>query len=276
MNDGYQVNNKLILFIYFLTAQMVSHYAYSLEDKQSDKGYQVLKESIQALNITRNKSIQNKSNLNKYKDSTQYHEYSVFIEFLSYRIDEYCSQISELYDEKKVTGLPCSNSVYNQSYKLDKNSYVTSEEKIESLDDELMKAIGDFDEMLLEEDEKIAQIGRKKIGNESNSSGQYSQENNSDASSSSEQKNKNQSSNSNNENQTSSSDTSKMNKNNTQAKGKGKGKQGGINYERRKLNKTDDDIVARQLKEAAENESNPELKEKLWNEYYKYKQNKVK
>ena len=35
----------------------------------------------------------------------------------------------------------------------------------------------------------------------------------------------------------------------------------------------DDDIVARQLREAAENETDPELKEKLWKEYDEYKGN---
>jgi hypothetical protein len=34
----------------------------------------------------------------------------------------------------------------------------------------------------------------------------------------------------------------------------------------------DDDIVARQLREAAENEQDPDLREKLWEEYRKYKQ----
>jgi hypothetical protein len=34
---------------------------------------------------------------------------------------------------------------------------------------------------------------------------------------------------------------------------------------------TDDDIVARQLREAAEKETDPELKEKLWKEYEDYK-----
>jgi hypothetical protein len=33
----------------------------------------------------------------------------------------------------------------------------------------------------------------------------------------------------------------------------------------------DDDIVARQLREAAEKETDPELKEKLWKEYEEYK-----
>lgn len=37
--------------------------------------------------------------------------------------------------------------------------------------------------------------------------------------------------------------------------------------------KEDDDIVARQLREAAESETDPELKEKLWKEYEEYKKN---
>jgi hypothetical protein len=35
----------------------------------------------------------------------------------------------------------------------------------------------------------------------------------------------------------------------------------------------DDDIVARRLRRAAEQETDPELKEKLWNEYIDYKRN---
>lgn len=36
----------------------------------------------------------------------------------------------------------------------------------------------------------------------------------------------------------------------------------------------DDDIVARQIREAAQNESDPELREKLWDEYRRYKNGK--
>ena len=32
-----------------------------------------------------------------------------------------------------------------------------------------------------------------------------------------------------------------------------------------------DDVVARQIREAAEKETDPELKQKLWDEYRKYK-----
>jgi hypothetical protein len=37
------------------------------------------------------------------------------------------------------------------------------------------------------------------------------------------------------------------------------------------LDTGNDDVVARQLREAAEKETDPELKKKLWEEYRKYK-----
>jgi len=54
------------------------------------------------------------------------------------------------------------------------------------------------------------------------------------------------------------------------SKGEGSGPTGdrGSRY-----SKEDDDIVARQLREAAESETDPELKEKLWKEYEEYKKN---
>ncbi|MGD8962348.1 MAG: hypothetical protein PVH43_07530 [Desulfobacterales bacterium] len=53
---------------------------------------------------------------------------------------------------------------------------------------------------------------------------------------------------------------------------KGKG-QGPKDNRGSRYSKEDDDIVARQLREAAENETDPELKEKLWKEYEDYKKN---
>ena len=47
--------------------------------------------------------------------------------------------------------------------------------------------------------------------------------------------------------------------------------QGASADDRRRADYKDDDIVARQLREAAENETDPELKEKLWKEYEDYK-----
>ena len=45
------------------------------------------------------------------------------------------------------------------------------------------------------------------------------------------------------------------------------------NDRRRSYSEEDDDIVARQLREAAEKETDPDLKEKLWKEYEDYKRN---
>lgn len=53
-----------------------------------------------------------------------------------------------------------------------------------------------------------------------------------------------------------------------------KGGTGSAVNDRRRADYEDDDIVARQLREAAENEPDPELKEKLWKEYEEYKKSR--
>ena len=54
----------------------------------------------------------------------------------------------------------------------------------------------------------------------------------------------------------------------------GQGGQGSSREKQGRASYDDDDIVARQLREAAENETDPELKEKLWKEYEDYKKSK--
>ena len=58
---------------------------------------------------------------------------------------------------------------------------------------------------------------------------------------------------------------------NASQEGSRKEGQGASVDDRRRADYEDDDIVARQLREAAENETDPELKEKLWKEYEDYK-----
>jgi hypothetical protein len=53
--------------------------------------------------------------------------------------------------------------------------------------------------------------------------------------------------------------------------GSRRGGKSGSADDRHRTDYEDDDIVARQLREAAENETDPELKEKLWKEYEEYK-----
>ena len=51
-----------------------------------------------------------------------------------------------------------------------------------------------------------------------------------------------------------------------------KGVEGSGNHPKNRYDPKDDDIVARQLREAAEGETDPELRKKLWKEYEQYKQ----
>ena len=55
----------------------------------------------------------------------------------------------------------------------------------------------------------------------------------------------------------------------SESKGEGKGQT--VTQKRPTHDGHDDDIVARQLREAAEKETDPELKAKLWKEYEEYK-----
>jgi len=52
--------------------------------------------------------------------------------------------------------------------------------------------------------------------------------------------------------------------------------EGAGNHPKNRYDPKDDDIVARQLREAAEEETDPELRKKLWKEYEHYKKNKSK
>lgn len=250
---------KLAICITLLFATLIiNSHVYSLS--QSKESFQTLKENIQALDITREKSKKKLFTLDQIQDKILHNEYSVFIEYLSFRIKKYCSEISELYGEKLLNGLPCQ---FNKSQKIDENNYVTAEEQLQSLDDELLNALGNFDEMLLEEHEKIAQtqIQASKIktsSKQSSSDGKNASNKESNQDQASEET----------QSQDGKSNKKENKQNQTQSKSK-EDKQ----YKRRKIDKNDDDIVARQLKEAAENENDPELKEKLWDEYYKYKKN---
>jgi hypothetical protein len=52
-----------------------------------------------------------------------------------------------------------------------------------------------------------------------------------------------------------------------------KGAEGSRSHPRNRYDPENDDIVARQLREAAEEETDPVLREKLWKEYEQYKEN---
>ncbi|MCU7938755.1 MAG: hypothetical protein KZQ64_03905 [gamma proteobacterium symbiont of Bathyaustriella thionipta] len=267
MYKRYNYTTRIIFVIFILfginktvySANPAPAYNPNLSAKEiTSESYQNIRETITALDITRRKyqrKLLIKSPLSSYEK-----EYLIFIDYLSFQINNYCSEIIKNYGEQAVNGLPCYSN--NHVEAIENYEVKTSEEKIDSLDNEFMTALGEFDEMLLNEEEKVTQIRQNKSTERNNASSRNSNMNERHESieKRSSKKKINQS-------------QSERNKdNNSGAKGKNNKQSSQKRYKRKKLDEIDDDIVARQLKEAAEKEKNPELKEKLWDEYYKYKQ----
>ncbi len=258
---------------------------------QNNFSYQSLKETILALDHTRTKSQKEIKRLRNNPPSVynkkQVNEFTVFYEYLSYQINEYCKQIGTDYGQNKLQDLPCDNSYANQAM-LNSENYSeqkelkTASEQINELEDEFMVSLGNFDEMLLKEEQEISRTSRKKIKDSAsqtnkNSKGSISSYQGVEAS---DKKNtgKNQSSETsqNQEKNKAQQAREKQNRGKGYGMGRAHKNQSANNNktsdtEKRKLDEINDDIVARQLKEAAEKETDPQLKEKLWQEYYRYK-----
>ncbi len=272
--------NTILYWAILLIILNVNNFAYSLTENTSSTSLSSLKVTIIALDVTRKKSHQELATLNKAQNTSQskeVNEYTVFIDYLAYQIKKYCLQIRTNYGAEALLDIPCkSMNIYNQQSVLDKDMQ-TSVEKIESLDDEFLNSLGDFDEMLLKEDELIASKMRKERSTtvaSSKSSGNGKDRNNKEDSKSTDNGEiSNQNSNTSKDGNMQKKSEKDIHSKKGLSPGGNQRKYSKKNINRRKtLDEIDDDIVARQLKEAAEKETNPELKERLWDEYYKYKQ----
>ena len=284
---------KIFLLLLILNISCLNS-AFSLPQNTSLRSLDSLKETIVALDVTRTKSAQKISQLNTMQDMSlkkDIREYHIFIEYLSYQIIHYCQKIRDQYGSQAIAGLPCifqENYLQGVKSEIDDKELTTAEEQVSSLEDELMNSLGDFDEMLLKEEEHLAQVSRKQSSSSSSNQSKHSQAKNSSSSSANEQEaqdvQETQGSEENQENERSQEtragkqQSGKYQKSQNSGSGQGKQNTSGKykSRERRKLDEIDDDIVARQLKEAAEKETDPQLKEKLWDEYYRYKKNTIK
>jgi hypothetical protein len=139
---------------------------------------------------------------------------------------------------------------------IDQTSEQTATEATATLDSELFAGLGEFDEMLLREQERVkaaaAQASAGSGGGGGGSSGSG------DASDAGE------------------SGPAESAAGNESRYGEGAGPGSPRSTANSSAppgtpNGSDDDVVARQLREAAEKETDPELKKKLWEEYRKYK-----
>jgi len=204
-------------------------------------------------------------------------DYAAYLARLQRRVFEDCQAVIHsgitLPDD-----LPCPVIVppVTQSADIAIESEQTLAEQIVSLDAELDKGLGEFDERLLQEQERIKAAtpntnsdNASGAGNDSEGSGQ-----NSGAGTSGDGASGSNTSSSENEGRESEAAQRDAQPGAGDGNSRpGSGAPGKDSDQPADIpDGSDDDVVARQLREAAEKETDPELKAKLWEEYRNYKQ----
>lgn len=231
-------------------------------------------------------------------------DYKDFIVYLNTRIVNYCMELAEQGGATAVEGLPCpdlpisGNTASEQATTEETFIYLpvsepqethTRAEKTASMDKQLFAALGEFDELLLKEEEKVS--SRVPSQRESGGSGRAGTSGSSGGSG--ETGESGDGTGDQTGSGTTSADAGEIGSSSVQSGqatgdgttpgtqsnvGAGAGA-GDADIDHSAYGAPggklpppqDDDIVARQLREAAEKETDPELKKKLWEEYWKYK-----
>lgn len=245
-----------------------------------------LKQTITSLHKTRNAVVERYylESQENIQTAEKKEDIQLFISYLDGRIYHYCRTLFLESGPPGLKDLPCpanpdGDLEVNQFDSVPELSGQTSSEKVAQLDRDFNTTLGEFDDMLLKEQEGVAAHIPKQ--RESGGSGNEKQNGNSSGRGA--------------DNQQAASDKSgegRSGKAGSQDSA-GQGSTGGTNDGAvnegagstrtsksqlpptdgpRDLSEADDDIVARQLREAAEQETDPEVKEKLWEEYRKYKE----
>lgn len=207
----------------------------------------------------------------------------LFLAYLDGRIFYYCQDLRQLAGPSGLEGLPCPTGSAG-SPELSRYAPVpgalgkTSEEKVAELEGDLNAALGEFDDMLLKEQETVAahQPRRRESGGSPGSA--HEAGNYPDGSAAAEGAGAQSQTGKPGSSQDAGSRTSTADGSSTSASTSGS-TAGTKDQSRlpptvgsRELSGDDDDIVARQLREAAEQETDPEIKKRLWEEYNKYKE----
>jgi hypothetical protein len=204
--------------------------------------------------------------------SAEIADYKGWIEQLGEKINRDCLALEKIATKPVPDDLPCSRLTESNpgpAY-IDIPGEKTVSEKTDNMVDELYSALGEFDEQLLKEQDKIkAQTPRRDAEQnysgaqqDGGEQGELGSESANSQDSTEEQGDKVASGKS-SENEPSDDENSDT--------GETSGNRAQTSIPDDIPDGSDDDIVARQLREAAEKETDPELKEKLWEEYRRYK-----
>jgi hypothetical protein len=280
--------------LFFFTFVLTSLVFHSTACAVTEDWVRSMRKSILALDSARTTAVKELENSALSERETA--DYQDFIIYLNTRVVTYCRELFQKGSMTAIAGLPCptvatlgsvgkkqGSKAGNIANVLGgKGNSQTRAEKTGDMDDRFQESLGAFDEMLLEEEKHLA--ARVPKQRESAKSGQGGSGVSSGASGRS--------------GETGSGETSAAGQQGREPEeGSGaegamgeqtvfggtdgsSGRGGGEARHERSVHGTpdgrlpppqDDDIVARQLREAAEKETDPELKKKLWEEYWKYK-----
>ncbi len=193
--------------------------------------------------------------------SREKRELLVFVDYLKECNRHYCTQLAQEAGSATIADLPCPG----QLPKLPGATARTTDEQLADLDRQLNASLGEFDEMLLKEQERIAahQPRQGGAGGSTASGGA--------AGFGRQQGGQGKGSKSGVQGGRAGVAGRPAGTGVTASSPQGQARSGIVNGVGKDRLHADDDIVARQLREAAEKETDPELKEKLRQEYKKYK-----
>ena len=220
------------------------------------------------------------------KDGSEQEEVQMFISYLDGRIYYYCEQLFHRGGTEALNQTECptssdgslTTSPYSSAPAAPER---TTQEQFAGLEDEFSKSLGEFDDMLLEEQQKVASHAPRTYENrDGNSRDQFETASGYGDGNKNSEENRTTGSSSKQAPATEQSATKQSPASSDVEDGRNRGAGVGSTQPsklpptsgNKDLSKTDDDIIARQLREAAEQETDPEVKARLWEEYKKYKE----
>lgn len=200
----------------------------------------------------------------------EYADFQAYLGTLGVRIARQCREVVQRYPEIEARELPCPTGGQTASPAIDLGAEKTPEEQIAELDASLAAGLSEFDEMLLKEQQSIAAKARR-----SGASGQGTSEGSGER-----QGEEGQPGDYDSKAEAEAGDAEwegvrdagSQSRQEPREGATGRPQEQGPGSPRSDIpDGRDDDVVARQLREAAEKEQDPRLKEKLWDEYRRYK-----
>jgi len=247
----------------------------------SQQQAQLLERYTQLLSAREN--LQHSLALGELKQ-TEIADYRAWIQQLDTRVIQACQQLSAADKASLPTDLPCEQLMHQRSAaaNININTEATEAEKTALIVDQLATSLGTFDEQLLQEQARIKaktplsdSSGGASGGGASGGadSGTLAENANSDSdvdgsTPSASESTANASTDSQNRSSESSATPGSSGRQGAPQKTSGTA---GKSSPKDIPDGSDDDVVARQIREAAEKEKDPVLKEKLWEEYRRYK-----